>query len=120
MKEQNNIIAKRYYKSDLSPSEVKQLRDKYPILKKHFINFQTLDVFKRNGEVVALRIDDSIIYTHEGEFTRIYANTLLKIRIQDWDSNYLYVVVADEFNRTGVLKKLDISLPIKDEELIKN
>lgn len=112
MKEQNNIIKESYYEGDLSPSEVKQLRDKYPALKKHFTSFQTLDVFKRNGEVVALRIDDCIIYTHQGEFTRIYANTLLKIRIKDWDSNYLYVVVADELNRVGVLKKLDISLPI--------
>jgi hypothetical protein len=115
MKEQDNVYVERHYKGDMSPSEVKKLGEKYPVLKKHFDSYQYLDVFKRDGEVVALRIDGCIIYTHEGEFYRIYANTLFKIRIQGGDSNYLYVVVPDEFNRIGVLKKLDISLPIKDE-----
>lgn len=122
MKEQNNIIAKRYFsyvkdKDDLLPSEIKKLKERYTVLIRYFANFRYIDVVKRNDEVVALIIDECIIYTHRGIFMRWYANRLLKIDIQGWDNNYLYVVVANGLNK---VKRLDISLPIKDDELIKN
>lgn len=122
MKEQNNIIAKRYFsyfkdKDDLLPSEIKKLKERYTVLIRYFANFRYIDVVKRNDEVVALIIDECIIYTHRGIFMRWYANRLLKIDIQGWDNNYLYVIVANGLNK---VKRLDISLPIKDDELIKN
>lgn len=121
MREQNNIIAKRYFsyfkdKDDLLPSEIKKLKERYAVLIRYFANFRYIDVVKRNDEVVALIIDECIIYTHRGIFMRWYANRLLKIDIQGWDNNYLYVVVANGLNK---VKRLDISLPLKDEELIK-
>ncbi len=115
MNKLNHITVESYYEGDMSPSEIKKLRERYPVLRKHFTSYQHLDVFRRNGEVVALVIDECIIHTHKGEFTRSYANTLLKIRVQGWDDNYLYIIVNNGLNR---VKRLDISLPIRDESLV--
>lgn len=116
MKKLNHITVENYYEGDLSPSEMKKLRERYPVLKKHFASYQHLEVYRNNCEVVALVIDECIIHTHRGEFSRSYANRLLKIKIVGWDENYLYIIVNNGLNR---VKRLDISSPIKDESLVK-
>lgn len=115
MERKELITVESYYEGDLSPSEEKKLRERFPVLKRHFTSYQHLDVFRRNGKVVALVVDGCIIHTHRGEFSRSYANRLLKISVKGWDDNYLYVVVANGLNK---VKRLDISLPIEDDSLV--
>lgn len=115
MNKLNHITVESYYEGDMSPSEIKKLRERYPVLRKHFTSYQHLDVLRNSCEVVALVIDNCVIHTYRGEFTRSYANRLLKIKIIGWDENYLYIIVNNGLNR---VKRLDISLPIRDESLV--
>lgn len=115
MKELNHFTFESYNECDMTPTEIKKLRQQYPVLRKHFTSYQYLEVYRNNGEVVALVIDNCIIHTYRGEFSRSYANRLLKIKIIGLDENYMYIIVNNGLNK---LKRLDISLPIKDKDLI--